>query len=78
MMEEEKSRRNVANNKEGDERSEINEGPNDDNSSSEDEVEDQEDAKQTHKYQETRDDLEPEDDEKQVSDDGNFFIGSSC
>ncbi|CAG9861401.1 unnamed protein product [Phyllotreta striolata] len=70
MMEEEKQKRSAKSNEdeESEEQNEKTQAPADDNSSDE-EVEDREDAKQTHKYEETRNDLEPEEEEKVPSDD---------
>lgn len=66
MMEDDKNKKSTPNTEDDNEdQGERNEEADEDrNSSDEDEVEDTEDAKQTHKYQATRDDLEPEDEEK--------------
>uniref|UniRef100_A0A6P7GYM7 DNA-directed RNA polymerase n=1 Tax=Diabrotica virgifera virgifera TaxID=50390 RepID=A0A6P7GYM7_DIAVI len=70
MMEEERNKKRTTNNEEDEDRPETNEREGDNQiDSSDDEVEDNEDAKQSHKYQETRDDLEPEEEEKEKSDD---------
>ncbi|XP_057669657.1 DNA-directed RNA polymerase I subunit RPA1 [Diorhabda carinulata] len=75
MMEDEKNKKSIPNNEEDNEEQNEKE-PVDENSSSEDEIEDTEDAKQTHKYQETRDDLEPEDEEKLQSDEEEENVNS--
>ncbi|KAJ8931587.1 hypothetical protein NQ314_015479 [Rhamnusium bicolor] len=46
------------------------EGPTENQSSSEDEIEDEEDAKTTNKFKQTHEDQEPDDEEKEASDEG--------